>query len=105
MNLIQTKISSVALLVAVAGAALSAPVNAQAQPAPTCPVGYWQFNTVYSNAKGDVHSAGGMTAQAIAGKHGGQARDWKLGALCMQTAGGDIHIFDAPTSDRKSASR
>lgn len=105
MNLILNKISSVAILVAASGMALATSANAQTEPAPSCPAGYWQYDTVYSNAKGEVHSAGGMTSQAIAVKFGGHARDWTIGALCMQTSDGDVRIFEVPASSNKSASR
>jgi hypothetical protein len=105
MNLILNKISSVAILVVASGLALATTANAQTQPTPSCPVGYWQYDTVYSNAKGEVHSASGISSQAVAVKHGGQARDWTIGALCMQTSDGDVWIFNAPASSHKSASR
>ena len=94
-----------AVLAAAAGVILAAPVHAQAQAAPACPAGYWEVDTVYSNAEGKVHSARGMTVRAIAVKHGGQVQDWQIGALCMQTSNGDVWIFDVASAGSRSASR
>jgi hypothetical protein len=105
MNLILKNISSVAVLVAASGIALSTSASAQTQPAPSCPAGYWQYDTVYSNAKGEVVSAAGLSSQAIAVKHGGQVQDWTIGALCMKTSDGDVRIFEAPAPSNQSASR
>jgi hypothetical protein len=91
------KISSkLAVFAAVANLISIAPAHAEQSATASCPAGYWKVDTVWSNAAtGDVVPAAGLGVRQVVQRMGGTAEDWKLGALCAETASGDVVIVDA----------
>jgi hypothetical protein len=100
------KISSkLAIFGAVASLISFAPAHAEQSATASCPAGYWKVDTVWSNATtGDVVPAAGLGMRQVVLKMGGKAEDWKLGALCAETASGDVVIVDAAIQPAASGS-
>jgi hypothetical protein len=92
-----TRISGkLAVFGAVASLITIAPAQAEQSVAASCPAGYWKVDTVWSRAAtGEVVPAAGLGPAQVVQKMGGKAEDWKLGALCAETASGDVVIVDA----------
>jgi hypothetical protein len=89
-------LGKVAVFGAVASLISFAQARAEQAATASCPAGYWKVDTVWSNAAtADVVPAAGLGVRQVVQRMGGTAKDWKLGALCAETATGDVVIVDA----------